>query len=252
MLNLHKHWDKWVKSLSSESNPYLLPNLTHDEEKSYASSNSCHICTKEIRPESEMYYKVRDHCHITGKYRGAAHYCCNLTYTHSKHKFKIVLNGPTLLHQLITGMDNMELTYKNVTVTDNGMQSITVGTLTFIDSTRFFETKLPDNLVDGYRKLYIEWIEFRAFCLKNYRLDPVHFNTLPSLAWNAAFQDLLDKVIGSNKGETVGKFVYAFVLTIMVYFLIKLLVLPLMEKREQKKKEALLLKKKEQSTSKGK
>ena len=25
-------------------------------------------------------YKVRDHCHYTGKYRGADHNICNLTY----------------------------------------------------------------------------------------------------------------------------------------------------------------------------
>ena len=25
--------------------------------------------------------KVRDHCHYTGKYRGAAHNICNLRYT---------------------------------------------------------------------------------------------------------------------------------------------------------------------------
>ena len=26
------------------------------------------------------YHKVRDHCYYTGKYRGAAHGICNLTY----------------------------------------------------------------------------------------------------------------------------------------------------------------------------
>ena len=68
---------------------------------------------------------------------------------------------------------------------------------------------------------------------------------MASLAWNAAFQDLFDKVIGSSKGEVAGKFIYAVALTILVYFLIKLLIIPLMEKREEekKKKEALLKKK---------
>ena len=28
----------------------------------------------------KKYHKVRDHCHYTGKYRGAAHDICNLRY----------------------------------------------------------------------------------------------------------------------------------------------------------------------------
>ena len=33
---------------------------------------------------NEKYHKVRDHCHYTGKYRGAAHSICNLRYKTSK------------------------------------------------------------------------------------------------------------------------------------------------------------------------
>ena len=37
----------------------------------------CHICFKEFQ---ELNPKVRDHCHYTGQYRGAAHRNCNLRY----------------------------------------------------------------------------------------------------------------------------------------------------------------------------
>ena len=30
------------------------------------------------------YKKIRDHCHYTGKYRGAAHSLCNLRYLRAK------------------------------------------------------------------------------------------------------------------------------------------------------------------------
>ena len=33
-----------------------------------------------IDDKDKKYYKVRDHCHYTGKYRGTAHNICNLRY----------------------------------------------------------------------------------------------------------------------------------------------------------------------------
>ena len=47
--------------------------LTPTEQKSFESAVNCHICSRELRED-----KVRDHCHFTGQYRGAAHNSCNL------------------------------------------------------------------------------------------------------------------------------------------------------------------------------
>ena len=47
--------------------------LTKTEQKSFNKAKTCHICNKELLSD-----KVRDHCHFTGKYRGAAHNSCNL------------------------------------------------------------------------------------------------------------------------------------------------------------------------------
>ena len=38
-----------------------------------------------VKPESVGDQKVRDHCHYTGKYRGAAHSKCNLAHRIPKH-----------------------------------------------------------------------------------------------------------------------------------------------------------------------
>ena len=40
----------------------------------------CHICEQEfgVYEKTGAIFKVRDHCHFTGKYRGAAHSQCNL------------------------------------------------------------------------------------------------------------------------------------------------------------------------------
>ena len=47
--------------------------LTKDEEKSFKKAKYCNICEEELGKD-----RVRDHCHFTGKYRGAAHNKCNL------------------------------------------------------------------------------------------------------------------------------------------------------------------------------
>ena len=47
--------------------------LTQEEQKSFEKEVTCHICSHELKED-----KVRDHCHFTGQYRGAAHNKCNL------------------------------------------------------------------------------------------------------------------------------------------------------------------------------
>ena len=45
--------------------------------------------------------KVRDHCHYTGKYRGAAHSICNLRYHASKEIPVVFHNGSTYDYHFI-------------------------------------------------------------------------------------------------------------------------------------------------------
>ena len=49
--------------------------MTEGEERLFQQSNSCWICKKLIYSDDE---KVTDHCHVTGKFRGAAHWDCNI------------------------------------------------------------------------------------------------------------------------------------------------------------------------------
>ena len=49
--------------------------MSEEEEHLFQQSNSCWICKKLIDNDDE---KVRDHCHVTGKFRGAAHWICNI------------------------------------------------------------------------------------------------------------------------------------------------------------------------------
>ncbi|XP_036142915.1 uncharacterized protein LOC118645605 [Monomorium pharaonis] len=67
-----------------------MTDLTREEMRSFSDAKFCHICGK-IFLATDL--RVRDHCHITGRYRGAAHSYCNLNYHNS---FMI----PVFLHNL--------------------------------------------------------------------------------------------------------------------------------------------------------
>ena len=58
----------------------MIP-LTKKEEKKHNKREVCHISKKGFSTDNnKKYHKVRDHCHYTGKYRGAAHDICILRY----------------------------------------------------------------------------------------------------------------------------------------------------------------------------
>ena len=52
------------------------------DRQKFESSNRCWICEGEFTCEADK--KVRDHCHYTGKFRGAAHNSCNLKFRKPK------------------------------------------------------------------------------------------------------------------------------------------------------------------------
>ena len=51
--------------------------ITPEEEEQFKQASNCWICGKLLNLED----RVRDHCHFTGRYRGAAHNLCNLKYS---------------------------------------------------------------------------------------------------------------------------------------------------------------------------
>ena len=63
--------------------------ITEKEEHFFQESNNCWTCKKLIDNDE----KVRDHCHVTGKFRGAAHWDCNINFHLSK-------KVPVIFHNL--------------------------------------------------------------------------------------------------------------------------------------------------------
>ena len=52
--------------------------MSEEKKEQLQSSNTCWICKKLIDDDDE---KIRDHCHITGNFSGAAFWSCNLQLT---------------------------------------------------------------------------------------------------------------------------------------------------------------------------
>ena len=51
--------------------------LTKDDEQNFKNADKCHIYNKKYSAKD---IRVRDHCHITGKYRRSTHQDCNINY----------------------------------------------------------------------------------------------------------------------------------------------------------------------------
>ena len=67
--------------------------LTEDDEQHFRTMDGCHICGEKYTDKD---VRVRDHCHITGKFRGSAHQECNLKLRIKPEDIKI----PVIFHNL--------------------------------------------------------------------------------------------------------------------------------------------------------
>jgi hypothetical protein len=67
---------------------FKKPRPNNDDSLKFEKEEKCHFCSKEFTEDD---IKVRDHCHITGKFRGAAHLSCNL-------KVRTSLKIPVFFH----------------------------------------------------------------------------------------------------------------------------------------------------------
>ena len=82
-----KEYDCCKKAMKKHFNKNLIMS---EEEEQFQSSNTCWICEKLIDDNDE---KVRDHCHVTGKLRGTAHWSCSTN-------LQLTKNVPAIFHTL--------------------------------------------------------------------------------------------------------------------------------------------------------
>ena len=84
-------------------NRFKIPKkmvMTPKDKIDYKKATICHICESGIPKvcDDPRFKKVRDHCHLTGKFRGAAHSMCNL-------KYRLPKFFPVIFHNL-SGYDS--------------------------------------------------------------------------------------------------------------------------------------------------
>ena len=66
----------------------------------YDNSSLCHICNEKLGKD-----RVCEHCHLSGKFRGAAHEICNLKYKVPKF-FSVVFHKKTCQAMIVTYLLN--------------------------------------------------------------------------------------------------------------------------------------------------
>ena len=147
----------------------IIP-LTKKEEENHNKQEVCYICKKEFNTSDsdKKHHKVKDQCHYTGKYRGAAHNICNLRYKIPKEIPIVFHNGFTydyhfIIKELVKEFDENfeclgENTEKYITFSvplkkkiENKNIEITYK-IKLVDSFRFMSSslsKLVDNLSEG-------------------------------------------------------------------------------------------------------
>ena len=136
--------------------------MTEEEEHLFQQINNCWLCKKLIDNDDE---KVRDHCHLTGKFRGAAHWDCNI-------QFQLTKKIPIIFHNL-KGYDSHLIFSKlnkfdvKINVIPNGLEKymtfFLAKNLVFIDSMQSIDLsldKLVKNLSDEDFKYLAEKFDF--------------------------------------------------------------------------------------------
>ena len=119
--------------------------MSAEEEEKFQLSNSCWICDKLF---VVGYEKIREHCQITGIYRGAAHFSCNANLKLSK-KIPVIFHNLRGYdsHLLIKEMDKFD---PKISIIPNGLEKYIAfrisKNLVFIDSMQFINSS-QDSLV---------------------------------------------------------------------------------------------------------
>ena len=154
--------------------------MTTEDNEDFKNSTKCWICDNDY---NDTDVKVKDHCHITGKYRGSAHIDCNINLK-LNHRIPIEFHNPKNYdsHLIIQELGKFNL---KISVTLNGLEkymSFTIkNKLSFIDSFQFLSSSL-DSFVknlnkDDFKYLSLEFNKNNLDIVKQKGFYPYEYMT---------------------------------------------------------------------------
>ena len=143
--------------------------MTEADILDFNNATHCYLCNGQFLPDEKKGCKVRDHCHITGKYRGCAHNVCNINYNYKNIKIPVFFHNLKNYdaHLIISNAHKFNASKIDV-IAQNSEKFITFGFdhLLFKDSYSFLQSSLDklvklnkyksidgkDVLIDGWEK----------------------------------------------------------------------------------------------------
>ena len=157
--------------------------MSKENEEDFKNNNICRFCEKEILSD-----KVRDHCHLTGKYRGPAHNTCNINVKRKDNNFI-----PFAIHNFsnydchmffkrLVDLKKNKVKFKIILKTNEEYFAVKYGCFRFIDSYRFLSESL-DKLVknldeDDFKILKKEFPDKWPYLNKKLAYQFEYFNNI--------------------------------------------------------------------------
>ena len=129
---------------SIHEKPVPIKKLTK-EHRNYLYAKVCHICGQEgFDRDDNKLCKVCDHCHYTGRYRGAAHNICNLKYRHT--------NTVSVVFHNLSGYDSHFLIKAVACFVDEDLNLLPLNKKKYILFTKkLTESKIKFKFIDSFK-----------------------------------------------------------------------------------------------------
>ena len=116
-------------------------HLTDEQEENFKNSEKCYLCGGDFTEDN---YSVRDHDHLTGEFRGAAHTKCNLAYSWKNYKIPVIFHNLKGYdsHFIIKAFNQEVKKIKLIPANKEKFVYFGFDDLEFIDSFAFIQTSL--------------------------------------------------------------------------------------------------------------